>query len=88
MMHSLAMLGNYFYVTLSNKNRLGTINIASSFQVHHILPVKLLNSEFNEKLNDILRNEIPEDKTKKLALQSYNNRITLYSGADRAAMIL
>jgi len=61
--------------------------MATSFQVHHILPVQLFNSDFNEKLNDILGNDISEDKTKNLALQSYNNRIALYSDADRAMMI-
>ncbi|WP_407504523.1 AHH domain-containing protein [Acinetobacter baumannii] len=60
--------------------------MATSFQVHHILPVELFNSDFKEKLNNILDNELSEDLTKNLALQSYNNRIALYSDADRAEM--
>lgn len=81
------MLGNYFYVTLNNKNRLGTINMASSFQVHHILPVQLFNNVLlRTQLNEILGNT--SNETKNTALQSYNNRIALYSDADRVVMIL
>ena len=58
--------------------------MATSFQVHHILPVQLFNSESKTQLNAIL--ESISNKTTNTALQSYNNRIALYSDADRAAM--
>ncbi|WP_151712762.1 calcium-binding protein [Acinetobacter bereziniae] len=61
----------------------------SSFQVHHILPVELFNSEFKDQLNKILGSDtsnILDDKYKNTALQSFNNRIALYSDADRAEM--
>lgn len=61
--------------------------MATPFQVHHILPVQLFNSKFNEQLNDILGSDISADKIRNLALQSYNNRIALYSDADRVVMI-
>lgn len=60
-----------------------------SFQVHHILPVELFNSEFKKELNDLLGSDTSQvtDKTyKNTALQSFNNRIALYSDADRAEM--
>jgi hypothetical protein len=59
--------------------------MATSFQVHHILPVQLFNSESRTQLNAIL--ESISNKTTNTALQSYNNRIALYLDADRAAMI-
>ena len=61
----------------------------SSFQVHHILPVELFNSEFKDQLNKLLGSDtsnISDDKYKNTALQSFNNRIALYSDADRAEM--
>jgi hypothetical protein len=60
--------------------------MATSFQVHHILPVELFNSKFKDDLNDILGNDTT-DQTRNTALQSYNNRIALYSDVDRAMMI-
>lgn len=61
--------------------------VTSSFQVHHILPVQLFNSTFNNELNKILGSDtsnISDDRYKSTSLQSYNNRIALYSDADRA----
>ncbi|WP_151840059.1 type I secretion C-terminal target domain-containing protein [Acinetobacter soli] len=61
--------------------------VTSSFQVHHILPVQLFNSTFNDELNKILGSDtsnISDDRYKSTSLQSYNNRIALYSDADRA----
>ena len=61
----------------------------SSFLVHHILPVELFNSEFKDQLNKLLGSDtsnISDDKYKNTALQSFNNRIALYSDADRAEM--
>ncbi|MGR2827530.1 calcium-binding protein, partial [Acinetobacter sp. 1124_18A] len=63
--------------------------MANSFQVHHILPVELFNSEFKDEINKILGSDtsrVTDDKFKNTALQSFNNRIALYSDADRAEM--
>ena len=63
--------------------------MASSFQVHHILPVELFNSSIQKQLNIILESDtsqVSEKTFKNTALQSFNNRIALYSDADRAEM--
>ncbi len=61
----------------------------SPFQVHHILPVELFNSDIQQELNILLgsdTSQISEKTYKNTALQSFNNRIALYSDADRATM--
>ncbi|MFY5900444.1 hypothetical protein ACOT9W_18455, partial [Acinetobacter pittii] len=63
--------------------------MASSFQVHHILPVELFNSDFKDEINKILgsnTSHVTDNKFKNTALQSFNNRIALYADADRAEM--
>lgn len=46
--------------------------VTSSFQVHHILPVQLFNSTFNDELNKILGSDtsnISDDRYKSTSLQ-------------------